>query len=79
MMATSDSEAMLKREEDESADVVLANRIVEALVSNGLVSVQKVEVIRKKIASGTVSAEDWKSWVELYRPENGEGAENVNG
>jgi hypothetical protein len=67
-----DSELIMNREEDEIVDVVLANKIVEALVSKGLVSAQRSEVTIKKIAFGKMTAEDWKSCVELNRQENGE-------
>lgn len=43
----------------------LAQRIVERLVKEGLLTEKRGKGIQSKLASGTVSADDWKAEIDL--------------
>jgi hypothetical protein len=57
----------------------LAALIAEALRKERLVPANRIEDVRRKLASGSARDSDWRVWVEsALRPEDGEGSANAS-
>lgn len=56
----------------EVPEEILARRIVERLVAEGLIGEQAAEEIRTKLASGKLRGEDWRLPIELGAEREGE-------
>jgi len=46
-----------------TANEQLAEIVAAALVEAGLISRSRIEEIKRKLASGTASQEDWSHWI----------------